>query len=67
MPGGCAFVTNDLTQLAAANPKDVRPPLLLAYLSYNTGKGADAKYLAVAEANAGANDATAAPCGASGI
>jgi tetratricopeptide (TPR) repeat protein len=50
-PERAQFLTKDLKAVAAANPKEVRPRLLLAFLAYNTGNGPDAsKYLAEAAA-----------------
>jgi hypothetical protein len=40
------FLQKDLKQLAAASPTELRPRLLLAFLSYNIGNGPDAeKYI----------------------
>ena len=50
-------LVGDLKDLAAKDPKDARPPLLLAYIAYNTGNEAQAgEYLASAEQRAGADD-----------
>ena len=47
----------DLKELATAEATAVRPPLLLAYIAYNTGNEEQAgEYLATAEQRAGADD-----------
>ena len=51
-------LVSDLKQLAEEDAKAVRPPLLLAYIAYNTGNEAQAgTYLASAEQRAEADDA----------
>src|SRR3954468_5914376 len=37
------FLAKDLKELAATSPKEERPRLLLAFLSYNMGNGPDAE------------------------
>ena len=50
-------LVRDLKELAAADPKAVRPPLLLGYIAYNTGNEDQAgQYLAAAEQAAGGDD-----------
>ena len=50
-------LVKDLKDLAAADANAVRPPLLLAYIAYNTGNEAQAgEYLAAAEQRAGGDD-----------
>jgi hypothetical protein len=51
-------LVRDLKELSTADAKAVRPPLLLAYIAYNTGNEAQAgEYLAAAEERAGGDDA----------
>jgi tetratricopeptide (TPR) repeat protein len=51
-------LVRDLKELAANDPKQPRPSLLLAYIAYNTGNEAQAgEYLAAAEQRAGGDDA----------
>lgn len=51
-------LVSDLKELAGKDPKAVRPPLLLAYIAYNTGNEAQAgDYLSQAQQRAGAEDA----------
>lgn len=52
-----AFLVEDLKDIAATVPNEVRPHLLLAYIAYNSGnKQEAAEHLAQAEKAAGADD-----------
>lgn len=56
-PERLQVLVGDLKELAGNDPKAVRPPLLLAYIAYNTGNEAQAgDYLTQAEQRAGADD-----------
>jgi hypothetical protein len=50
-------LVSDLKEIAAKDPKQVRPALLLAYIAYNTGNEAQAReYLTTAEQRVEAED-----------